>query len=90
MLTYVCIEYVHMHALWHTCGSQRTRCRPWFSSSPYGSRDGTPVRLGGKHLYPLSHLSGPALLIFLMISDHVLIGDEFLAEQISVTVSTVV
>lgn len=57
---------------------------------PYGSRDGTPVRLGGKHLHPLSHLSGPALLIFLMISDHILIGDEFLAEQISVTVSTVV
>lgn len=59
---YICmcvyVEYVHMHVLWHTCGSQRT----------YGSRDGTAIRLGGKHLYPLSYLAGPALLRFLMIS----------------------
>lgn len=73
----VYIEYVHMHALWHTCGSQRT----------YGSRDGTPIRLGGKHPYPLSHLAGPALLRFQMISGHILLGDQFLADQISVTIT---
>ena len=50
------------------CGGQRTTCRSLgsiFFLHYIGSGDLTQVvRLGSKHLYPLSHLAGPNFLSF--------------------------
>lgn len=45
-----------VHTPWHVCGEQGTTCKNSLSSM-WGLRSKQICRLGGKHLYPLDHLT---------------------------------
>lgn len=62
VIMYVCVYVpvrVHVHTLRHkACGDQRTSCRTIVSFDHVGPRNWTQAfRLGGRYLYPLSHLT---------------------------------
>lgn len=67
----------------HTWCCERTTSKSWFSFHHVGPRDGTQVlKLGGKCLYPLSHLADPSTIVF-RDSWHVCFGNWLLREQVN-------